>query len=1051
MKRNLVTMKNRKFWTLAGFVCALVLCILLGSKALWVEAAPGTITTADSRADGITMNLFDYWGSSDKDLDNGSNVPVRYGDWPTGRQNGINAGHRLQFTSYGVDGNTLNHFMGANNPARPGIVESRLGSDGYPVLTNNGTLKTNGESLAYLFNDSDQSGKKIYKDVNRLLSKDDQGTYQYDSNKNYAYYPSQGGGGDFKVYNGTYNTSNNTSYKIGFFPFTDYNDSQTNIDNRNNTHYNHHFGMTMNANFSLPHNGKLPNGKDMVFEYSGDDDMWLYIDGVLVLDLGGIHEPVHGTINFATDEVKTWPQNKPGNVKTTTLSAIFAQQGVTWRNDTDHKFDMFYLERGGQYSNLELTLNIPITKTVTVNKSVEGEQSADYLDKDFQFRALVDKGDGHGYVPYEGNVEIYGVTTHVSDGKFKLKPTQRAKLLDMKSSWKYRVEELGVDGSHFSGVDISGSDTKTIPLSDGQSGLTASSGEVSASTRNNELNFKNKIREEKKNISVEKKWEGDGEDDRPQSIQFRLYRIKNGDTEHKEPYRDAQGNTIFTLNAGNWQKTFNGLVTKSGKDTYTYEVEEVSVPTGYVVSYSGSSDGTALTIKNEMKTKVKVEKKWQQADGSPLENPPDQVKVQLYQYKMAEKSETVPNPPSTEKHKVLFKTTYRAVDGQGGSGSNHGSDPKYNGDYELTQYVTKDGSIEFTVKAFQTKFGVLSVEVNNGSLSRLGFTQSSTHSYVPNGQSNYTPIITEARYKLDHITADTTVTVNMIGWLSYPPQSPTSSVAASMDIRNIVTSEPTPTGTTTITTKPTPPEKMPAIGTEGLTTYGDPKTITASNHWETTFPDLPVQTTENGKTYYYFYYVKEVDGPPGFTTTDEGNDGTSGSVTIKNVKDYFPLGFTKVDSTDGNKHLAGAEFSLYKDEACQNVVEVYLTKEMQGNKVTTFSSNQQGEVRVFGLKPGVYYLKETKAPKDYYLIEKPMMITINDDGRAVPAPGNDNIVLNASNSSQVIVRDNPIYELPNAGGIGTHVLTLLGSMLLSIGAIILYDRKKRFEHGKASH
>ena len=52
---------------------------------------------------------------------------------------------------------------------------------------------------------------------------------------------------------------------------------------------------------------------------------------------------------------------------------------------------MFYLERGGQYSNLALTLNIPITKTVTVNKSVEGEQSADYLNKNFQFQALVDK------------------------------------------------------------------------------------------------------------------------------------------------------------------------------------------------------------------------------------------------------------------------------------------------------------------------------------------------------------------------------------------------------------------------------------------------------------------------------------------------------------------------------------------------------------------------------------------------------------------------------------------------------------------------------------
>jgi LPXTG-motif cell wall-anchored protein len=115
---------------------------------------------------------------------------------------------------------------------------------------------------------------------------------------------------------------------------------------------------------------------------------------------------------------------------------------------------------------------------------------------------------------------------------------------------------------------------------------------------------------------------------------------------------------------------------------------------------------------------------------------------------------------------------------------------------------------------------------------------------------------------------------------------------------------------------------------------------------------------------------------------------------------------------------------------------------MQGDKVTTFSSDQQGNVKVFGLKPGVYYLKETKAPKDYYLIEKPMMITIDDNGLVIPASGNANIVMNASNG-EVFVRDNPIYELPNAGGIGTHVLTLLGSMMMTIGALMLYSKKKR--------
>ena len=80
--------------------------------------------------------------------------------------------------------------------------------------------------------------------------------------------------------------------------------------------------MHMNATFAIPADGKV-NGQDVIYEYSGDDDMWLYIDDVLVLDIGGIHEPVHGTINFRTGEVVTWPQNNPNNRTVTSLQAIF--------------------------------------------------------------------------------------------------------------------------------------------------------------------------------------------------------------------------------------------------------------------------------------------------------------------------------------------------------------------------------------------------------------------------------------------------------------------------------------------------------------------------------------------------------------------------------------------------------------------------------------------------------------------------------------------------------------------------------------------------------
>ena len=1026
-----------------------------------LKAGPeNTIQTADSRADGITMNLFDYWGeSSDKtrNLNQSGNLPPENGSWQVAENYriGINKGHRLQFTAYGRGGKTLNHFTGENGPARTGIVQKRL-VNGYPVLTkDDDTLQTDGSSLKYLFDTDDITGaKKVYRNVSYLMTKDEStGTYSYNSNENYAYYDtSQGDNGSFKVYNDTYNTSNNSSYKIGFFPFTKYDSNQTYIDNHtNNTnnginhqYYNHHFGMHMKATFAIPSNGKV-NGKDVVYEYSGDDDMWLYIDDVLVLDIGGIHEPVHGTINFTTGEVKTWPQNDPSNVTSTTLNEIFGEYGITWKNDTDHTLDMFYLERGGQYSNLQMTLNIPITKTVSVKKELSGELSDEYLNKDFSFTAYVDKGDGN-MVPYQGMVEIGETTTHINDGKFKIKPTEVAKLLDMKASWKYKIVETGMNGTQFSSVVIIDSfGHVTHALIDHEQNQSAESG-VHEVEQNASMRIRNVIREDYGDIKVTKKWQGDDNNNRPDQVKFQLYRIKNNDESTKELYKSEDGHSVFILNTENdWVKSFSHLIRRSGADYYTYIVQEVSVPEGYVDTYTTentNANGMKLGITNTKYGNVNLLKKWEKADGSALSTLPNQVKVQLYQYKMKGVKTTIDNP--VDPKVVHFKTRYKAV--ESGVGSEYASSSTLNGDYQATYHVQKNGSIQFTIHSVAQTFGIFQVNATGGTLTAVSGSDK-TSEYYSYYDGSWKPIVYERTYDLKNVSENIDVTVIMIG--TFTKNTPLGEL---MDIRNTTILNPSSGGTTDIYNVPTPPTTMPDENTEGLVKYGDEITLNNGNEWKKAVGNLPLQTIENGEIYYYFYYAKEVNPPAGFSVSYEGNNGTGQSIIIKNIKDYFPMSFKKVDSTNNAKVLEGAVFSLYKDEDCEQIVEFYKDENMQ-QATTSFTTDSNGTFTAYGLKAGTYYLKEVSAPSAYYLIDHPLKVTMDLQGKiTVDEKDKDTIrvLIENSNATDIIeVKDSPVYYLPNSGGIGTHIFTMLGTAFIAL-AVTLYIVKRRDEEVKTS-
>lgn len=304
---------------------------------------PPKLATIDNREHYITINLFDYPDGDDR--------------------SGVN--HYTDY--YFRNPLRFNHWMSNYTGGKvvQGIVKARLGEDGYPILNS-----SDERSMAYLFDpNKEEEGKKIYADLSHLLSESEDGTISFNSDKHYAWYPLQTGGGDFIVYDGTYTVRGESGAQIpvGFVPFNSYDENNQIISP--DGPFDHHFGLTLSTNFKMPKDAVV-NDKDMVFDFTGDDDVWVFIDGVLVLDMGGVHGKRSGAINFKTgevavDNVASSVPGRPASIDTigpvSTIADIFAKQGLTFDNseNSKHSLSLFYVERGGHESNLSMKFNLP--------------------------------------------------------------------------------------------------------------------------------------------------------------------------------------------------------------------------------------------------------------------------------------------------------------------------------------------------------------------------------------------------------------------------------------------------------------------------------------------------------------------------------------------------------------------------------------------------------------------------------------------------------------------------------------------------------------------
>lgn len=346
-----------------------------------------------------------------------------------------------------------------SNAVTQNLVKEGL-ENGYPVA-NGYDGRDDGKSLKDLF---DGTWDKVIQNtyvtgLNHLFSYDSStGTYSYDSDKNYAYYD----------IDATRNTEKNfivyarNKYKGGgkrnvasFMPYSSWDD-----DTDQNKFS---FGMMISFEFLQPKNGRI-KGQDMVFSFSGDDDVWVFIDNKLVLDLGGVHERATGSINFANGEVYVNNQSNP------TLRSVFNSDSDTFADYTSHSLKLFYMERGRGDSNCSIKFNLPPrpTNSIEIVKSLANSDKEKYTSTDFQFKAYLEDEEDRNQEPVQYNAIPEGTPYRVKKndsltdevryvGKhniFTLKAGESAVFEGIDSGLRFYAEEVGILSDQFDRVDI---------------------------------------------------------------------------------------------------------------------------------------------------------------------------------------------------------------------------------------------------------------------------------------------------------------------------------------------------------------------------------------------------------------------------------------------------------------------------------------------------------------------------------------------------------------------------------------------------------------------
>ena len=894
--------------------------------------------------------------------------PMYTGDFDPGLDTSKNVANSLGL--YGYSSDTDQDFYKDNNgtEASQGLVDSSL--SGSTLTKGSVPLPYFNEAFLMGSNSKNTQLGKVYRNVSFPFSKvtDSSGVeyWAYDSTNadtvltlcrdenSGRLFLNNTSGDQYRNFNGSY----------GFFPFN------SGATGGNYSSYNYGFGVRMDLTFRLTEDGTVLNSGGskvpITFNFSGDDDMWVFIDGQLVLDVGGDHTQVSGKLDFQrkcaiVDRVKNGTSGEPG----TSFENVLPNEN----NTKEHTLTMFYMERGLYDSNMHITFNFPDENQLAVEKRVD-------------------------------TAKVNPLFTQVShDGK-------TVNLFD-NNSFAFRIQN---QVTHYEGWDMttdSGTGFQT-PQDEIRDYGSAASGKLenaagAAYVLGNETH------------TVDK----DGKFSLKSGQRANFYdAFRRGSYIALQEQLSEQQKKLYTTR---WELYENdAAVTDMVQDS---TVQNPDNPSGYLEEQKNT------TAVDDGRTEVDSANRTENYDGKrPSDkNPLDKAFV----------FRSYENPGSTKTTdlRVVFTNTVNT------------------GSLRIRKEQTEGSHIEsgqrFRFRVAFTDVGGLKLEKDSGAITtelELAVGEEKIIDGIPLG-TEYT--VYERKPE-----EDTGITLDHV--LQDGAEYQTNGEHDTYAVSGVIEEENKHSVVfynTDVSTVNFHVQKLWKDGNNGDLTSGlpesvsiqlqrstdgtdwekvdDPITLPVDGKWEYTWNALP-QKDGSGNNYSYRAVELDESGTPiddqnrvslngsvfrstyGEVSTQD--DGTYSQI-ITNTLTVFSLTVSKVNASDHQQYLAGAEFRL----------------DGTGGSWTA-ETNGDGQLTFAGLKPGSYTLTETKAPAGFALLKGSIAITVGSDysvsvegGTAEKAvPAKDGLHFTFS----LTVYNKPKLDMPATGGIHGFEFWLLGGLCL---------------------